>query len=220
MTYRFIVAQGCSLNDRNQRVYCTPESKGVSTSQHLRHSVIRLACSLAVVGGVSLRHMALRFSVLVLIPIPKASIKRWIDDIGAQWPTPAEMLRQRLALTPVTACPMDGDYPWGTDHGVMVVQDEQDRLLMTQAAASEPGEEARQLLQQGKDHGLKGTAAFSDAAQSCTEAIKAVLPHARCQADHCQTVKKSWGYLKTSLLSYRRKSKASGEAQQNEACLA
>ena len=130
MTYRFIVAQGCYLNDRNQRVYFTPEIKGVSTSQHMSHSVIRLACYLAVVCGVSLRHMALLFSVLFLIPITKSSIKRWIDDMGAHLPTPAEMLRQLLALIPVTECHIDGYYPLGTDHCVMVVKDEHDRILI------------------------------------------------------------------------------------------
>jgi len=64
------------------------------------------------------------------------------------------------------------------------------------------------------------TAAFSDDSQSFTEAIKAVYPHARFQADHFHTVKNIWGHLKKSLLSYRRKIKASGEAQQNEACMA
>src|SRR5439155_11964092 len=44
--YRFIVAQGAYLNAQNQRVYFTPELKGVSTSQHMSHSVIRLACCL------------------------------------------------------------------------------------------------------------------------------------------------------------------------------
>src|SRR5712691_3904695 len=67
------------LNDQNQRVYFTPEIKGVSTSQHMSYSVIRLACYLAAVCGVSLRHIALLFSVLFLIPITKSSIKRWID---------------------------------------------------------------------------------------------------------------------------------------------
>jgi hypothetical protein len=108
MTYRFIVAQGSYLNDQHQRVYFTPEIKGVSTSQHMSHSVIRLACYLAVVCGVSLRHLALLFSVLFLIAITKSSVKRWIDDIGTHLPTPEEMLRQLLARVPVTECHMDG----------------------------------------------------------------------------------------------------------------
>jgi hypothetical protein len=87
ITYRFIVAQGSYLNDQHQRVYFTPELKGVSTSQHMSHSVIRLACYLAVVCGVSLRHIALLFSVLFLIPITKSSIKRWIDGIGPRQKT-------------------------------------------------------------------------------------------------------------------------------------
>ena len=148
MQYRFIVAQGSSLDDQNQRRYFTPEMKGVSTSQPMSTSVIWLACSLAVVCGVSLRHSALLFSSLFLIPMTKSSIKRWLDDIGAHWPTPEERLQQRLARTPATACPIDGYSPLGTDHGVMVVKDEQDRILMTHEAASEHGEEARTFLQQ------------------------------------------------------------------------
>jgi hypothetical protein len=220
MTYRFIVAQGSYLNDQHQRVYFTPEIKGVSTSQHMSHSVIRLACYLAVVCGVSLRHIALLFSVLFLISITKSSIKRWIDDIGTHLPTPEEMLRQLLARVPVTECHIDGYYPLGTDHCVMVVKDEHDRILMTHEAASENGEDARQFLQQLKDHGLKVTAAFSDYSQSFTEAIKAVFPHARFQADHFHTVKNIWGHLKKSLLSYRKKVKASSAEKSDAQLLA
>ncbi|HEV8716391.1 MAG TPA: transposase [Candidatus Binatia bacterium] len=102
----------------------------------------------------------------------------------------------------------------------LLVKDEHDRILMTHEAVSENGDDARQFLQRLKDRGLNVTAAFSDYSQSFTEAIKAVYPHARFQADHFHTVKNIWGHLKKSLLSYRRKIKASGEAQQNEACMA
>src|SRR5690348_12319076 len=43
ITYRFIVAQGSYLHGQHQRVYFTPDIKGVSTSQPMSHSVIRLA---------------------------------------------------------------------------------------------------------------------------------------------------------------------------------
>jgi hypothetical protein len=218
--YRFIVAQGCYVDDQNQRRYFTPAIQGVSTSQHMSHSVIRLACYLAVVCGVSLRHLALLFSVLFLIPITKSSIKRWIDDIGVHLPPPEEMLRHLLARAPATECHIDGYYPLGTDHCVMVVKDEQDRILITHEAASENGDEARQFLQRCKDLGLNVTAAFSDYSQSFTEAIKAVFPHARFQADHFHTVKNIWGHLKKSLLSYRRKVKASGAENNDEQLIA
>ena len=135
------------MNEHDQRMYCTPTIQGVSTSQHMSKSIIRLSCYLAVVCGVSLRQIALIFSSLFLIPITKSSIKRWIDDIGSHLPTPEEMLRQLLALTPATECHIDGYYPVGTDHGVMVVKDEHDRILMTHEAASEHGDDARQFLQ-------------------------------------------------------------------------
>src|SRR3989454_8776769 len=218
--YRFIVAQGSSLDGQKQRRYFTPEIKGVSTSQHMSHSVIRLACYLAVVCGVSLRHIALLFAVLFLIPITKSSIKRWIDDIGSHLPTPEQMLQQLLALTPATECHIDGYYPLGTDHCVMVVKDEHDRILITHEAESENGEDARKFLEKLKTRGLRVIAAWSDYSQSFTEAIKAVYPHARFQADHFHTVKNIWGHLKTSLLSYRRQIKARGEAQNDQDCVA
>src|SRR6266481_2025390 len=216
--YRFIVAQGSYLDGQHQRRYFTPEIKGVSTSQPMSHRVVRLACYLAVVCGVSLRHIALLFAALFLIPMTKSSIKRWIDDIGAHLPTPEAMLRQLLALAPATECHIDGSYPLGTDTCVMVVKDEHDRILITHEAASENGEDARQFLQRCKDLGLHVTAAFSDDSPSFTEAIKAVWPHARCQADHCHTVKHIWGHLKKALLSSRRQIKASG-AEKNDAHL-
>jgi hypothetical protein len=220
ITYRFLVAQGAYRNEQNQRVSFTPEIKGVSTSQHMSHSVIRLACYLAVVCGGSLRHLARLFSALFLIPITKSSIKRWLDDIGTHWPTPDERLRQLLALIPATECHLDGSYPLGTDHCVMVIKDEHDRIWITPEAASENGEDAQQFLHHVQDLGLNVTAAFSDSSSRFTEAIKALWPQARFQADHFHTVKNIWGHLKKSLLSYRRQIKARGEAQQNEACIA
>jgi len=147
ITYRFMVAQGSSLDDKNHRGYCTPDIKGVSTSQPMIKSVIRFACSLAAVCGVSLGHIALLLSMLFLMPMTKSSMKRWLDDIGAHLPAPEERLRQLLAIAPAPACHIDGSYPLGTDHCVMVIKDEHDRILMTHEAVSEHGEDARPFLQ-------------------------------------------------------------------------
>ncbi len=217
--YRFILAQGYYLDRNNQRTYFTPQIKGVSTSQHMSNSSIRLACYLAVVCGVSLRHIALIFSSLFLLPITKSSVKRWIDEIGSHLPTQEEILQRLLAITPAAECHIDGYYPRGTDNCVMVIKDEHDRILMTHEAASENGEEAKQFLKKVKKLGLHVTAAFSDYSQSFTAAIKAVYPQARFQADHFHTVKNIWGHLKKSLLSYRRKIKKSGEEKKDEELL-
>jgi hypothetical protein len=218
--YRLILAQGSYLNDHKPRIYFTPALKGVAPSQPMSHSVIRWSGSRAVVGGVRLRHVAVLFAALFLIPMTTSSIKRWMDAIGSHLPTPEERLRQVLALAPATEGHLDGYDPLGTDHGGMGVKAEHDRLLMTHEAASENGDDARQCLQRGTALGLHVPAAFSDYSQSCTAAITAVYPQARCQAAHCHPVKHIWGHRKKSLLSYRSKSKASGEAQQPEARMA
>jgi hypothetical protein len=167
----------------------------------MSHSVIRLSGYLAVVCGVSLRHVAVLFAALVLLPLTKASIKRWIDAIGSNWPTPEERLRQLLALAPATECHMDGYSPLGTENCVLVVKAAPDRILMTHAAAAAHGDEAQQLLPRCKALGLQVTAAFSDYAPSFTEASKAVYPQARVQAAHFHTGKNSWGHLQKALLS-------------------
>ena len=147
MTYRFLFAQGHDRDSQHQRLYFTPDLKGVSTAPQMRHSIIRLACSLAVVCGVSLRHLAVIFSALFLLPLPTSSLKRGMDDIGTNVPSQEEMLQQWLASTPATACHIDGDYPVGTDPCVMVVRDAHARILRTPEAASEKGDDARQFLQ-------------------------------------------------------------------------
>jgi hypothetical protein len=194
--YRFILAQGYYFDEDGQRIYFTPEIKGVSTSQHMSHSIIRLSCYLSVVCGVSLRQLALIFSFLFLISISKSSIKRWIDTIGSNLPTPEEMLQSLLSIKPVTECHVDGYYPMGTDNCVMVVKDEHDRILMTYETESENGDDARQFLKRLKALGLNVTSAFSDYSESFIGAIKAVFPHARFQADHFHTVKNIWKHLK------------------------
>jgi hypothetical protein len=91
----------------------------------------------------------------------KSLITRWSDDIGAPLPAPEEMLRQLLARTPATECHLDGYYPLGTNHCVMVVKDEHDRILMIDEAGSENGDDAREFLQRFKDCGLQVTALLS-----------------------------------------------------------
>jgi hypothetical protein len=209
---RFLIAQGSSLDDQHQRLSFPPELQGVSTSQPMRHSVIRWACDLAGVCGGSLRHMALLFAARFLLPMSTSSITRWIDDIGSHVPKPEERLQQLLARTPVTECHLDGDSPLGTENCVMVVKEAHERLLIAHEATAETGEDARPFLQRVKDGGLHVTAACSDDSPRCTAAIKAVWPQARFPADHVQTVKHMWGHRKKSLSSYRRQGKASGES--------
>jgi hypothetical protein len=218
--YRVIIAPGSSLNDQNPRVSFPPDLQGGSTSQHMSHSILRLAGSLAVVCGGSRRHMALLFSTLVLLPLTQSSSKRWIDDMGSHFPPPEQMRQPLRPLLPVTEGHLDSSSPRGTDHWVMVVKDAHDRILITHEAASEKGDEAQPLLQRCTDRGLTVPAAVSDSSQRCTEALTAVYPAARFQAAHFQTVKKVWGHRKQSLVADRRQVKASGEAQQEEACRA
>jgi hypothetical protein len=171
---RVIGAHGSSLNAQQQRGAFPPAIPGGSTAQPMRHSLLRWAGSLAVVGGVSLRHRALRFASRLLLPMTKASLKRGSDAISAPLPVPAERLRPLLARTPATAWPRDGESPLGPAHGVMVGKEEPDRSLRTSEAAAEHGAEAQQVLHRLQDCGRKVPAAVSDDSPSCTDALKAV----------------------------------------------
>jgi hypothetical protein len=219
--YRLSVAHGSSRNDKKPRVAFPPALPGVSTSQPLRQSRLRLGCALAVVGGGSLRPLALIFAALCLMPLPQASRPRWLEDMGSPRPTPEARRRHLRARPPAPACPIDGDDPLGTAPGGMVVQEEPARILMTHEAAAAHGDDARPWLQRLPDLGRKVTAAGSDDAHSFPAALNAVAPQARWPADQFPTVKPPvWGHLKTSLFSSRRQVKTSGAAQQDEAGMA
>ena len=214
------MAHGASLNDQHQGVYCPPPLQGVSPAQPMRHRVIRVAWALAVVCGGRLWHLALLFAVLCLRPMTPSAMPRWLDALGGPWPRPAERLGPLRALAPVTECPRDGSYPLGTDTCVMVVPAAHARLLITHAAASEQGEEARQGLPRCTDLGRTVTAAFSASSHSVTAAITAVDPHARCQAAHGPPGTNLGGPRKKSRLSYRRPIPARGADKQAAPLLA
>ena len=207
---RGLVAPGASGHAKAQRREGTPPIQGVSPSPPRSHRVLRWAGSLAVVCGVRLRHRALLFSALCLLPMTPSSRQRWMAAKGAPWPRPAARLRPRRALAPATACPLDGSSPVGPDPGGLGGQEEPARLLRTQEAASEQGEEARPCLPHVTDRGLPGTAACSADAHRFPDALNAGLPQARWPAAQVQTVTPRWGHRHTARLSSRRQVKASG----------
>lgn len=216
VVYRFVSAQGWYYDNRNNRVWFTPKISEVSVRQHVSSNVLRLACFLAVICGVSLRNIAVIFTVLFLIPVSKSSVKRWIDEVGSSLPSEEEILKQMVGLKKPAQCHIDGYYPMGTDNCVMVIKDESDRILITHEVRSENGDDAREFLQKLKDAGVIVTSAFSDYSESYAGAIKDVFPDAKFQADHFHTAKNIWKHLKKCLLEYRRNLKSEGEEKQDE----
>ena len=219
VVYRFISAQGWYYGEHGGRVWFTPEISEVSAQQHVSRNVLRLACFLAVVCGVSLRNIAVIFRTLFLIPVSKSSVKRWIDEVGGSLPSEEEILNQLVALKKPAQCHIDGYYPMGTENCVMVIRDDFGRILITHEAGSENGDDARKFLQKLKDAGIRIVSAFSDYSGSYAGAIKDVFPDAKFQADHFHTVKNIWKHLKKCLLEYRRKLKSEGEEKQDEEML-
>lgn len=217
--YRFISAQAWYYDDQHRQHWFTPTLREVSLQQHVSRSVLRLACFLAVICGVSLRNIAMIFTVLFRIPVTKSSVKRWIDTVGGSLPSEEEILQQLIELKKPQECHIDGYYPMGTNNCVMVIKDEADRILMTHEAPSENSEDAIRFLQKIKSCGMTITSVFSDYSDSYIKAIKAVFPDARFQADHFHTMKNIWKNLKKCLLEYRRNLKSEGEENKDEKML-
>ncbi len=202
--YRFIMARGYYLGTDGSRKYFTPEPSEVSTHHHMSRNIIRLACFLAVICGVSLRNIALIYSSLFQVPVSRSCIKRWIDEIGSGL-CEKDILRKIRILKEPSECHIDAYYPLGTDRCVMVIKDDYDRILITHETDSENGEEAGIFLQKLKDFGLNIKFAFSDYSKSFTSAIQEVFPEAKFQADHFHTAKNIWKHLKKALPEYRRR---------------
>ena len=81
--YRFVMSRGYYFRTDGSREYFTPEPSEVSTHHHMSRNIIRLACFLTVICGVTLRNIALIYSALFQVPVTKSCIKRWIDEIGS-----------------------------------------------------------------------------------------------------------------------------------------
>jgi len=95
---RFISAQGWYYDDQSCRVWFTPKIGEISARQHVTKNVIRLACFLAVVCGVTLRNISTIFTVLFQIPVTKSAVRRWIDEVGSSLPSEEEILKQLVEL--------------------------------------------------------------------------------------------------------------------------
>jgi hypothetical protein len=140
--------------------------------------------------------------------------------MGAHCPPPEPLRPPLRPLLPGTEGPLDRDSPRGTAPWVRGVQAAQARLLRTQEAASEQGDEAPPVRHRCPDRGRTGPAAVSESSQSGPAALTAVEPAARLQAAHCQRGTKVWGHRQQALVASRRQGKASGAAPQAEACSA
>lgn len=214
--YRFIMSRGNYYDTAGERKFFTPEISEVSMSQHVSKSIVRLGSYLAVNCGVSLRNIAVIFTVLFLVTVTKSSIKRWIDEIGKNLPSEEYLLKKLIEIKKPTECHIDGYYPMGTNNCVMVIKDEHDRILMTHEADTESKDEAIKFLQKAKSYGLNIVSAFSDYSKSFTEAIKEVFPTANFQADHFHTIKNIWKHLKKAYLDFRQNIKGKNEGCNSE----
>lgn len=217
--YRFISAQVWYYDEQHEQHWFTPMLRGVSVQQHVSNSVLRLACFLAVICGVSLRNIEIIFNGLFQLSVTKSSVKRWIDTVGDSLPSEEGLLHQMIELKKPQECHIDGYYPMGTNNCVMVIKDEEDRILITHEAPSENSEDAIRFLQKVKDCGIPITSVFSDYSESYIKAIKTVFPDARFQADHFHTIKNIWEKLKKCLLEYRRNLKSEAQANKDERML-
>ncbi len=214
VVYRFIMSRGYYLRADGNREYFTPEPSGVSTRHHMSRNIIRLACFLAVICGVTLRNIALIYSALFQIPVTESCIKRWIDEIGSGL-SEEDILKKLTDMRKPSECRIDAYYPLGTDRCVMVVKDDYDRILITHETDSENAEDAKKFLQKLKDSGINISSSFSDYSKSFTSAIKDIFPEAKFQADHFHTAKNIWKHLKKALPEYRREIKSTGEKEKD-----
>ena len=202
------------MADDGRRGDFTPEPSEVSTRHHMSKNIIRLACFLAVICGVTLRNIATIFTVLFQVPVTKSGISRWTDEIGCQL-SEEDILRKLTEQRKPEECHIDAYYPLGTDRCVMVIRDDDDRILITHGTDSENAQDAKIFLKKSEDSGINIAFAFSDYSKSFISAVREVFPDAKFRADHFHTAKNIWKYLKKALLGYRREVKASGEKENN-----
>ena len=172
--YRFVIERGYYLADDGRREYFTPEPSEVPTRHHMSRNIIRPACFLAVICGVTLRNMAAIFTVLFQVPVTKSGISRWINGIGCQL-SGEDILGKLTEQRKPEECHIDAYYPPGTDRCVMVIRDDDDRILITHETDSENAQDAKMFLKKLKDSGMNIAFAFSDYNTRCATFYKCLF---------------------------------------------
>ena len=214
--YRITSAEGHYQNEPGERVNFTPEIAGLSTYRKVSDVVWRLGVFLCIIAGLGSRQTSWLMQVLFQVSVSKSAIDRWVDEAGEQLPSEEELIKLLHKEKPITQGHFDELFPLGTAACLVVLKDEDGRIIAAQEVAHRDEEHVLPFLERMKRLGLDVMAFYIDHWQAYANAIKAVYPEAHIQFDYFHIRQNIWRQVWDEFRAHRRDLKERGEAAETK----
>jgi hypothetical protein len=214
--YRVTTATGYYTNGAGERVYFTPEIKGLSTQRKVSDVVMRLGVFLCIIAGLGSRKASWLMNVLFQISVSKSSIDRWVDEVADSLPSEEEIIKLLHQKKPITEGHFDELFPLGTSACVLVFKDEHGRIIAQQEVEKRDEEHVKPFLERLKKLGLGVNTFYIDHWEAYANAIRAVFPEANIQYDYFHILQNVWRKVWGVFRTHRRDLKERSEAAQTK----
>src|SRR6266542_3590823 len=216
IVYRVTTATGYYTNGASERVYFTPEIKGLSRQRKVSDIVMRLGVFLCIIAGLGSRQASWLMPVLFQVAVSKSAIDRWVDEAADALPSEDEMVKLLHRQKPITQGHFDELFPLGAESCLVVLKDEHGRIVAAQEVEKRDEEHVKPFLERMKRLGLDLASFYIDHWQAYANAIKAVYPEAHIQFDYFHILQNVWRKVWGEFRAHRRDLKERGEAAQTK----
>jgi hypothetical protein len=189
---RIMTADGYYKNESRDRFYCAPEITGFSTYRNVSDVTYRLAVYRYVIAGLSSRQVNTLMQLLFHVDYSKSSIDRWEDEVANSLPSEDEIVRLKNQQMSIIQGHFDVLFPPGGLDCLLVLKDEDGRLVTAQEVQKRDVEHVKPLLERLKTIGLKIGTYYIDHCQAYVNAIGEVFPEAHIQHDYFHILQNIW----------------------------
>lgn len=203
IVYRITTADGY-YQKNGERVYFTPEIKGLSTQKKVTDAVVRLAVFLSIIVGLGCRKASWLMEVLFQVTTSKSAISRWIDDVASELPSPEEMVKLLNKEKEITEGHLDELFPLGTNACLLVLRDEHGRIVAAKEVENRDEKSVVPFLEWIKGLEIKIKTFYTDQWQAYQNAIEKVYPEANLQLDYFHILQNIWRHVWREFTSYRK----------------
>ncbi len=157
-------------------------------------------------GGVGLRAVCWLMGLLFHVAISKSSLDRWVKECAAQLPDAAGMVRELLAVKPITEGHFDEIFPKGQrpKKCTLVLRDEHGRIFAAEEVKERDEATVIAFLEKVKSWGVNLRVFYVDGFEAYRKAIPKVFPEAIIQYDYFHVIQSIFKKLRKAFVGHRR----------------
>jgi len=208
ITYRLTYGDGWYTSQAGERQYFAlqPHLHGIDLVRQCTTATLRAAVLLAVMAGVGLRSVCWLMGLLFHVEISKSSLDRWVKECAAQLPDAAGMVRELVAVKPITEGNFDEIFPLGQrpKKCTLILRDEHGRIFAAEEVEQRDEVTVTAFLKKVKSWGLDLQAFYVDGCEAYRKAIQAVFPNAKIQYDYFHVIQSIFKKLRRALVAHRK----------------